>query len=166
MTSVQVGIDQSQAKVSLISTPDVPGVAARIFEILHEWGIAVNLVVQNSPQPGHDGRANMSFLVPQSQLPNVHRCLSALSLELHLGAATVNPAIGVLTLSGLEPQLTAGARSAATYARAFGALRDAGINLHLITAQGTKLTIVTTSEDVQRAALLLVDAFTPQADAL
>ncbi len=159
MGQVNISIDQARAKVSLISAADVPGMAARIFEILTEWGIEVSLVVQNSPQPGGDAKADMSFLVLHDQLADVRRCLDAMSLELSIGATIVNPSIGVLTVDGVSPEMTFGVQRAALYARAFGALGAAGINLLLVSAEGPHISLVTTADDAPRAALVLSETF-------
>src|SRR5207244_12254287 len=58
-----VAQDSGEAKVTLTAVPDLPGVAATIFRSVAAEGAGVDIIVQNV---SHDGRTDVSFLVPAS----------------------------------------------------------------------------------------------------
>ena len=53
--------DRNVKKISLVSVPDTPGVAAKIFGILGELGVNVRLIVQ---APGHAGSNDITCVAP------------------------------------------------------------------------------------------------------
>jgi aspartate kinase len=60
-----IATEDGIAKLTLLDLPDRPGVAAAVLEPLAEAGIAVDGIIQNI---GHDGRADLSFIVPEADL--------------------------------------------------------------------------------------------------
>src|SRR6266511_257569 len=63
-----VAHDLAEAKFTVRSVPDRPGVAAAIFRAAADEGAFVDMVVQNV---SHDGRTDVSFLVPKSDVPRL-----------------------------------------------------------------------------------------------
>ena len=60
-----IATDDGMAKVTLLDLGDRPGMAASVFAPLAEAGIPVDGIVQNI---GHDGAADLSFIVPESDM--------------------------------------------------------------------------------------------------
>src|ERR687889_2698327 len=56
-----------EARVTLTSIPDTPGVAGRVLTALAEANINVDMIIQNEPQT-EGNLADMSFTVPRSDL--------------------------------------------------------------------------------------------------
>ena len=56
-----------EARITLHGVPDHPGVAARIFKVLAEANVNVDMIIQNEPASG-ERRAEMSFTVPRADL--------------------------------------------------------------------------------------------------
>ena len=60
-----ISLDESQARVTINAVPDIPGLAAQVFDEVAESGVVVDMIVQNV---GRDGRTNISFTMPQRDL--------------------------------------------------------------------------------------------------
>ena len=54
--------NKNEAKITICSVPDKPGIAAKIFEEISKQGINVDTIVQNVP---HDKLSDISFTVPK-----------------------------------------------------------------------------------------------------
>jgi hypothetical protein len=59
-----VATDLSQAKITVIGVPDVPGKAAEIFKIVAKSGANVDMIVQNV-SAASTGRTDISFTLPK-----------------------------------------------------------------------------------------------------
>ena len=68
-----VSLDESQARVTVLGLPDIPGLAAQVFDEIAEAGIVVDMIVQSVGRQGH---ANISFTVPQEDLAKSLRVAS------------------------------------------------------------------------------------------
>ena len=68
-----VSLDESQARVTVLGLPDIPGLAAQVFDEIAEAGIVVDMIVQSVGRQGH---ANISFTVPQEELDKSLRVAS------------------------------------------------------------------------------------------
>ena len=67
-----VAYSRDEAKVSLISVADRPGVAAAIFGPLADAGINVDMIVQNISE---DGRTDMTFSCPVDELARAKKAI-------------------------------------------------------------------------------------------
>ena len=65
-----IDLDESQARVTFVGLPDMPGLAAKTFDALAEAGIVVDMIVQSI---GRENRANISVTVPRKRLAEDHR---------------------------------------------------------------------------------------------
>ena len=65
----EVCLDTAQARVTIRSLPDIPGVAADVFSAVAEGGVMVDMIVQNV---SHSRRSSLSFTVPR---PDLEQCL-------------------------------------------------------------------------------------------
>src|SRR3546814_12261378 len=59
-----VATDLSQAKITVIGVPDVPGKAAEIFKIVAKSGANVDMIVQNVSAAA-TGRTDIPFTLPK-----------------------------------------------------------------------------------------------------
>ena len=58
--------DTSEAKVTVSGVPDQPGIAARLFRLLADADVNVDMIVQNTSD---HGVTDISFTVPHEDLP-------------------------------------------------------------------------------------------------
>lgn len=71
---------RNEAKITLLSVPDMPGIAAAIFGPLSETGINVDMIVQNISADGKT--TDMTFTVPRTDLA---RAVDVLKKNVHSG---------------------------------------------------------------------------------
>ena len=146
-----LALDRKVAKITLVQVPDRPGIARAVFEPLAEAGINVDMIVQNV---GHAGATDLSFTVPEVELPRVRKLLDAIVREIGARELTTDAAVAKVSIVG------AGIQNAPGYAaRMFGALADAGINIEMISTSEIRITCIIGRDDVERAARALHAAF-------
>jgi len=146
-----IATDDGLAKVTLLDLGDRPGMAASVFAPLAEAGIPVDGIVQNV---GHDGAADLSFIVPEADMGRAEGLLRRLLSE--LGARDLSVAGGLAKVSIVG----SGIQSAPGYpARMFAALGEAGVNIEMIMTSDIRITCVIDRDHLQAAAQALHRAF-------
>ena len=134
LTIDDISLDDTQARVTIANVPDKPGLAAQVFEQVAAGGILVDMIVQSI---GREGRANLSFTVPQTALDKAVKLSKELAANLGCGPVTSCPRVAKLSVSGI------GMRSHTGVAiRMFRALADAGINLDMISTSEVRVNVV------------------------
>ena len=146
-----IALDQSQARVTINQVPDVPGVAAKVFEEVAASGIFVDMIVQSH---GHDGMADLSFTVPKDDLSKSHTVADKLSAVFECGAVTSSPDVAKLSVSGI------GLRSHTGVAiRMFRSLAEAGINIDMVNTSEVRVNVVVDGAKGKMALDCLQEAF-------
>ncbi|BDZ42528.1 aspartokinase [Paraoerskovia sediminicola] len=148
-----VAHDRSEAKVTVVDVPDVPGSAARIFEAIAASGVDIDMIVQNVSAVS-TGLTDISVTLPAEQAPTAAKALEALRPELTYGSLQIDDQIGKLSLIG------AGMRSnPGVSAKFFGALRDANINIEMITTSEIRISVITRADSLDEAVRAVHTAF-------
>jgi aspartate kinase len=146
-----------EARVTLLSVPDRPGVAGRIFGALAEANVNVDMIVQNEPV-SEGASADISFTVPRSDVPTAQATLSPLTGDLVSDVAT-DEEMGVVSIIGAGMKSHPGVA-----AKVFRTLGGEGINIEMISTSPIKISCVIQGNDVKRAVKALHDAFDLGAD--
>jgi aspartate kinase len=142
-----VAADASEAKLTILGVPDRPGVAARIFSAVADEGASVDMIVQNS---GHDGLADLSFLVPRADLSRLRPVMDRLAAEVGARELTTDEGIAKVSLVG------AGIKShPKVLADTFAALAEEGINIEMISTSSVRVSCVIRAADADRAIVAL-----------
>jgi aspartate kinase len=146
-----IATDDGMAKVTLLDLPDQPGIAATVFAPLAEAGISVDGIIQNV---GHDGAADLSFIVPEADL---ERATDLVRAQLPaLGARDLATARGLAKVSIVG----AGIHNAPAYpARMFAVLGEAGVNIEMISTSEIRITCLIDRRHLETAARALHKAF-------
>ncbi|MDN6567205.1 MAG: ACT domain-containing protein, partial [Actinomyces sp.] len=126
---------------------------ARIFEIVAEAGVNIDMIVQNIPITDQS-RANLTFTLPAGDAQRALDALEAARGELAFQELRYNPDIGKLSLVGAGMRTNPGVS-----AKLFGALSEAGINIDLISTSEIRISVVTRLEDLDRAVQAVHTAF-------
>ncbi len=145
-----VAVDKDQAKVVVSKIADKPGTAAQVFRALAEANINVDMIVQNV---GHDGVANLTFTVPQTETLKAEKALAPV-LKAVGGTVTLDDKIAKLSVVGVGMRTHSGVASTL-----FTALADAGINLELISTSEIKISVVIAKDKADDAARAAHKAF-------
>lgn len=143
--------DASEAKVTLPSVPDRPGVAASIFRILANTGANVDMIVQNVSQ---HGTTDISFTVPDDELDMALNLLRPASAELGFGEPIADRSIGRVSVVGAGMKSHPGV--AATM---FETLAQEGINIGMISTSSIRISCVIDANQVELAVGTLHKAF-------
>ena len=68
-----VSYSNNEAKVTISGVPDVPGISAKIFGVLSDNNINVDMIVQNISQDGI--KANLTFTVQMNDMDLARRLI-------------------------------------------------------------------------------------------
>ena len=148
-----VAHDRSQGKITVVGVPDVPGIAARLFEIVAAADANIDMIVQNVSSQA-TGRTDISFTLPEADGPATLRAIEAAAEDLQYTEVRYDDQIGKLSLIG------AGMRShPGVSAQLFGALSAAGINIEMISTSEIRISVVTRAEDLDVAVRAVHTAF-------
>ena len=143
--------DLSEAKVTITRVPDRPGVAARILRSLAGAGINIDMIVQNT---SIDGKTDMSFTMPKSELASSESVLSELALELGAGTVSHEANIAKISLVGAGMKTSPGV--AATM---FETLANDHVNIQMISTSTIRISVIVDAADCERAVQHLHSAF-------
>ena len=153
LSITDIGLDESQASLSIKGIPDTPGVAATIFDATAAAGIVVDMIIQSYLD--QDNIASISLTVPRRDVEKTVTVLQQLAGDFQGEQEIVsNPAIAIVAVSGI------GMRSHTGVAlRMFKALSDAKINIEMMNTSEMRVSIVVDSEHAQQAELVLTQVF-------
>jgi aspartate kinase len=148
-----VAVDLSEAKITVVGVPDVPGKAAQIFKIVAKTNANVDMIVQNVSAAA-TSVTDISFTIPKSDGQRVLQALTAEQHDVGFQSLQYDDQFGKLALVG------AGLRSnAGVSAQLFAALFDAGINIEMISTSEIRISVVTRADSVNEAARVVHRAF-------
>jgi aspartate kinase len=143
--------DLSEAKVTVNSVPDAPGIAARLFRALADNSVNVDMIVQNV---SHDGTTDISFTTPSEDAETALQVANALAGEIGAGSAVVDDQIGRVSLIGAGMKTHPGV--AATM---FETMAANDINIEMISTSAIRISCVVRQDQVENAVVKLHEAF-------
>jgi aspartate kinase len=153
-----VAHDRSEAKVTVVGVPDIPGKAAAIFQVIAKAHSNIDMIVQNVSTLGR-GKTDISFTLPIVEGADALTALKEAQGEIGFEDVEYNAEIGKLSLIG------AGMRShpgvSATF---FQALSDAGININMISTSEIRISVVTRADLLDDAVRAIHTAFNLDAE--
>ncbi|MFO7903987.1 MAG: aspartate kinase [Planctomycetota bacterium] len=130
-----IGLDDTQALVTIVGVPNRPGVAAQVFQSVADAGVFVDMIVQS--HKGYKGQISVSFTMPAHQLSQSLEVARKLASQLDCTTVTHRPSVAKLSVSGI------GLRSHTSVAiRMFRALADAKINIDMISTSEVRVNVV------------------------
>jgi aspartate kinase len=148
-----VAHDRSEAKVTVVGVPDVPGKAAGIFRVVAEAGVNIDMIVQNVSVAA-TGLTDISFTLPAADGQVVIGALTGAQSQIGFHSLQYDDTIGKLSLVG------AGMRShPGVSAQLFAALSDAGINIEMISTSEIRISVVTRVDHLDDAVRAVHTAF-------
>lgn len=145
--------DTSEAKVTVIGVPDIPGKAADIFKVIADANTNIDMIVQNPSRAGA-GATDISFTVPLDQGKDAIAALRAAQERIGFEDVAHQRNIGKLSLIGAGMRSNPGI--SATF---FDALHRAGANIDLISTSEIRISVVTAEDKLQAAVKEVHSAF-------
>ena len=148
-----VAHDRSEAKVTIVGVPDIPGKAAEIFAVISQANANVDMIVQNVSRAG-TGRTDISFTLPIVEGKEAREALRAAQERIGFEDIVYNDAIGKLSLIGAGMRSNPGI--SATF---FEALHGAGVNVDMISTSEIRISVVTGEDKLDTAVKAIHSAF-------
>ena len=148
-----IAYSREEAKMTLISVADRPGIAAAIFGPLSEAGVNVDMIIQNISE---EGRTDMTFSCPVDQVPRAEKALNAAkaSGEINYHDLVADTDVAKISAVGIGMRSQSGV--AATM---FKTLSDEGINIKVIATSEIKISVLVDRKYMELAVQALHDAF-------
>ncbi|WP_417561834.1 aspartate kinase [Microbacterium sp.] len=148
-----VATDLSQAKITIVGVPDVPGKAAEIFKIVAKSGANVDMIVQNI-SAATTGRTDISFTLPKADATAALRAIAAEQADVGYESLVHDDQIGKLSVVGAGMRTNSGVS-----ATLFEALSTGGINIEMISTSEIRISVVLRGDDLAEAARTVHTAF-------
>jgi len=147
-----VAYDKGEAKVQLVGMPDRPGIVAKIFGLLAEQNVSVDMIIQ-SPSSGGSS-TDVTFTVAKTDLARVKELIESTVKELGGGQVAYDPEIAKVSIVGLGMRSHAGVA-----AKTFGILAGEGINIMGISTSEIKISCIIAAKYTELAVRALHDGF-------
>lgn len=148
-----VAHDLSEAKVTIVGVPDIPGKAAEIFGVIAGANANIDMIVQNVSTAG-TGKTDISFTLPIVEGKEALAALREAQERIGFEDIDYNEQVGKLSLVG------AGMRSNPGVSHTFfKALSDNGVNVDMISTSEIRISIVTHADLLAKAVEAVHTAF-------
>jgi aspartate kinase len=143
---------RDEARVNLLQVKDEPGVAAKIFGLLADANINVDMIVQNVSRSST--QTNMTFTVKESDLNEAISVLDKNKQDIGYNELSSDSGVAKVSVVGV------GMRSHAGTARTmFNALSEKGINIQVISTSEIKISVLIDEEYTELALRALHTAY-------
>ena len=147
-----IAYSRDEAKITLVSVHDQPGVAAAIFGPLSEASINVDMIVQSVSRDGQS--TDMTFTVAENDLERAVENLKALQDQLGCDDIMFDSNVVKISVIGV------GMRSHAGVAQTmFGTLAEKGINIQVISTSEIKVSVLIDEKYMELALRSLHGAY-------
>jgi aspartate kinase len=147
-----VAHDRSEAKITVTGVPDHAGAAARIFRVIANAEIDIDMVLQNVSNTA--GRTDITFTLSKANGPKAVSELEKLKPELEFNSVLYDDQVGKVSLVG------AGMRShPGVTAKFCEALAKVGVNIEIINTSEIRISVLIRDAQLDDAVRAIHDAF-------
>ncbi|WP_424941966.1 aspartate kinase [Aliiroseovarius crassostreae] len=148
-----VAYQRDEAKMTLISVADRPGIATAIFTPLAEAGINVDMIVQNISE---EGRTDMTFSCPVDQVARAEKAMQEAKDkgDINFHDVVADTDVAKVSIVGIGMRSQTGVA-----AKMFDVLSKEGINIKVITTSEIKISVLIDRKYMELAVQALHDAF-------
>ena len=148
-----VAFSRDEAKMTLVSVADRPGIAASIFTALSEGGVNVDMIVQNIAE---EGRTDMTWSCPVDQVKRADAAMQKAAKDgvINYDELIADEGVAKVSVVGIGMRSHTGVA-----AKMFKVLSDEGINIKVITTSEIKISVLIDRKYMELAVQALHDAF-------
>lgn len=148
-----VAFSRDEAKMTLVSVADRPGIAASIFTALSDGGVNVDMIVQNIAE---EGRTDMTWSCPTDQVARARKAVEdAKAAEIiNYQEVIADTDVAKVSVVGIGMRSHTGVA-----AKMFQVLSAEGINIKVITTSEIKISVLIDRKYMELAVQALHDAF-------
>lgn len=148
-----VAYSRDEAKMTLISVADRPGIAAAIFGALSDAGVNVDMIVQNISE---EGRTDMTFSCPVDQVKRAEKAIQDAKVkgDINFHDLIADEGVAKVSVVGIGMRSHTGVA-----AKMFRVLSNEGVNIKVITTSEIKISVLIDRKYMELAVQALHDAF-------
>lgn len=146
-----VAKDEDVAVVSILEVPDIPGMSFKVFSLLAQKNINVDIILQSS---GRDGCKDVIFTCSKGEAETARAVLEANKSRFGTDNISINNDCAKVSIVGAGMQSHPG-----TASTMFEALYSQNINIHMISTSEIKISVIIDKADADRAVAAIHDAF-------
>ena len=146
-----VAKDKNVARLALVGVEDKPGIAYKVFSLLGQQNINVDIILQSI---GRNETQDISFTVRRSDVDQAVALLEEHKASLAFDHIDVDKSVVKVSIVGAGMVDNAGVA-----AKMFGALYDADINIHMISTSEIKVSVLLDEVDANHAVQAIHDKF-------
>ncbi|MCV2868056.1 aspartate kinase [Defluviimonas sp. WL0002] len=155
-----VAYSRDEAKITLVTVEDRPGIAAAIFGPLAEAGVNVDMIVQNISEKNYEGHTmavtDMTFSCPTNQVARAKKALeeARAAKTISYDDLVVDTEVAKVSVVGIGMRSQSGVA-----ARMFAALAAENVNIKVIATSEIKVSVLIDRKYMELAVQALHDAF-------
>ncbi len=146
-----VARDMDVAQISLVNMADAPGIAYKVFSVLANKGVNVDIILQSI---GRNNTKDIAFTVPSSSLELATKILNENKASIGFEDISVREDLCKLSIVGAGMVNNPGVA-----AMMFEALSAANVNIDMISTSEIKVSVLIPKEDSERAMRAVHDKF-------
>ena len=141
-----VAKDTDVAVITILNVPDEPGMSFKIFGLLAQKNINVDIILQST---GRDGKKDISFTCAEGEAEVAMRVLKE---SAHFSDVSVDTTCAKVSIVGAGMQSHSGVAS-----KMFEALSNNNINIKMISTSEIKISCIIDREDADKAVSAIHD---------
>jgi aspartate kinase len=151
-TITGIAFNRDEAKITVMSVPDKPGIAYQILGPVAEANIEVDMIIQNQSV---DGKTDFTFTVPRGEYNKAMEVLNT-SVKAHIGSGNIvgDAKVSKVSVVGVGMRSHVGIAS-----RMFQTLSEEGINILMISTSEIKISVLINEKYMELAVRALHKAF-------
>ena len=146
-----VAKDVNVAVISILGVPDVPGMSFKVFSLMAQRKINVDIILQSS---GQDGLKDVIFTVPLDEAETARSVLQENIARFDGKSVTVDTDVAKVSVVGAGMQSHPGVASTM-----FEALYESSINIRMISTSEIKISVLINKDEADKAVNAIHDAF-------
>ncbi len=129
-----VTLNKNEAKITICDVPDRPGVAAKIFQVLSDGGVNVDMIVQNV---SHTRKTDISFTISKANVSKTIKLIKKICGDMGTGEILQDEDIARVSVVGVGMKSNPGVA-----AKMFGTLADNHVNIEMISTSDISISCV------------------------
>lgn len=151
-TITGIAFNRDEAKITVMSVPDKPGIAYQILGPIADANVEVDMIIQNQSV---DGKTDFTFTVPRGEYAKAMDVLDA-SVKAHIGSGNIigDSKVSKVSVVGVGMRSHVGIAS-----QMFRTLSEEGINIQMISTSEIKISVLIDEKYMELAVRALHKAF-------
>jgi aspartate kinase len=151
-TITGIAFNRDEAKITVMSVPDRPGIAYQILGPISDANIEVDMIIQNQSV---EGKTDFTFTVPRGEYAKAMDVLNS-SVKEHIGSGNIagDAKVSKVSVVGVGMRSHVGIAS-----QMFRTLSEEGINILMISTSEIKISVLIDEKYMELAVRALHKAF-------